>query len=99
MTQKSKDYELKLYTVVDEVLHYIWDPIGISGIPEARDEYYSYIPLVITILRRSSDFAEIADMLQRVESERMGLTPNNERCAEVAKSLLEWRRYLGNQHA
>ena len=32
----------ELYRRVDEVLHYLWDPIGVAGIPEARDEYYGY---------------------------------------------------------
>ena len=47
--------ELELYKRCDEVLHYVWDPIGISDVPEARDEYESYLPtvwrLVITLRR------------------------------------------------
>jgi hypothetical protein len=37
-----KDKEL--YRRIDEVVHYLWDPIGVSDVPEARDEYHSYLP-------------------------------------------------------
>lgn len=33
---------------IDEVLFYVWDPIGVSDIPEARGEYSSY---TMTILK------------------------------------------------
>lgn len=36
--------EKNLYSKIDEVIHYLWDPIGISYVPEARNEYYSYLP-------------------------------------------------------
>ena len=28
----------------DEVLHYLWDPIGVAGTVMARDEYTGYVP-------------------------------------------------------
>jgi hypothetical protein len=28
-----------LYRMVDEILHYVWDPIGVAGEARARDEY------------------------------------------------------------
>jgi hypothetical protein len=31
-----------LESAINEVLHYIWDPIGIQDMPAARDEYESY---------------------------------------------------------
>jgi hypothetical protein len=39
-----------LYQAVGEVMHYIWDPIGVAGVPQARDEYYSYVPQVFGLL-------------------------------------------------
>ena len=40
---------------VDEVLHYLWDPIGVSDFPEARDEYTSYAGVVFSLLKRGAD--------------------------------------------
>lgn len=45
----------ELYSRIDEVLHYVWDPIGISGVPEARDEYHSYLPVVFGKVKRGAD--------------------------------------------
>jgi len=41
-----KENELRQRT--DEVLHYLWDPIGVAGAPGARDEYWSYLPPLAT---------------------------------------------------
>jgi hypothetical protein len=45
----SQRYEQELLTRVNEVLHYIWDPIGVRGEPNARDEYDSYVPEVYSL--------------------------------------------------
>jgi hypothetical protein len=42
----SSKYEQDLLTRINEVLHYIWDPIAVRGEPNARDEYDSYVPPV-----------------------------------------------------
>ena len=39
---------------VDEVLHYLWDPIGVSGVPAARDEYESYAGVVFSMVKRQA---------------------------------------------
>ncbi len=38
MGQRLSPEDMAPYRAIDEVLHYIWDPIGISDAPEARDE-------------------------------------------------------------
>ena len=43
MGQKLPPCEAKLYRHCDEILHYIWDPIGVAGRTGARDEYDSYL--------------------------------------------------------
>ncbi len=52
MGQKLSLSELELYRRTDEVLHYLWDPIGVAGIPEARDEYHSYLPVVFSLVEK-----------------------------------------------
>jgi hypothetical protein len=51
-----------------------WDPIGVSGVPEAADEYDSYIGDVCGLLDRNAENDEIAAYLVWVETRRMGLT-------------------------
>lgn len=41
MGHKLSQADMDLYRAVDEVLHFIWDPIGVRGFPEARDEYHA----------------------------------------------------------
>lgn len=44
---------------VDDVLHYVWDPIGVSDFPEARDEYSSYAGVVFSKLKSGEHQSEI----------------------------------------
>ena len=45
--------DAELYRRLDEVAHYIWDPIGISNVPDARDEYRAYLRDVLPTLMLS----------------------------------------------
>ena len=62
------------YRRVDEVLHYLWDPLGVSDVPEARDEYNSYLPHVFSLVVRRASAQEIADFLDRTATHTMGLS-------------------------
>ena len=84
----------ELYQRVDEVLHYLWDPIGVSEIPGARDEYHSYLPHVFSLLKRGADENEIADYLGSVTSRSMELGTNRKRDLEVAEILINWKEEL-----
>jgi hypothetical protein len=72
---------------VDEVLFYVWDPIGVADEPCARAEYESYVPRVLELLVSQDDPSPIATYLADVISSRMGLSPNMSRCNEVAALL------------
>ena len=92
--QRLSPEQKELFRRVDEVLHYIWDPIGVAGTPEARDEYDSYVPHVFSMLIHDAPSAEIAQFLLTTESEAMGLSyskraPN--RATEVVEILERWR--------
>lgn len=50
MGARYSEKQKELYQRIDEVIHYIWDPIGINGAPKARDEYYSYLPEILRIV-------------------------------------------------
>jgi hypothetical protein len=83
-----------LYRMVDEVLHYVWDPIGVAGEPRARDEYYGYVPAVFKLLRDGAEASNIAAHLQEIATAGMGLPPNADRDARAAALLLEWKEIV-----
>lgn len=80
-----------LYKAVDEVLHYLWDPIGVSGVPEARDEYSSYLPVVFGLLKNNASPETIAKYLFEIATDRMGLGGNPKRDQEVVSILIDWK--------
>jgi hypothetical protein len=101
MGQKLNPYEQALYQRTDELLHYLWDPIGVAGCPQARDEYYAYLPQVFGMLLEGKVEDEIASYLTRVEDERMGLNTTEAtkaNAAQVAAFLVDWRETLAKEH-
>lgn len=98
MGQKLSEPDLALYRAVDEVLHYVWDPIGVSAIPEARDEYYGYLPHVFRLVREEADELKIAAYLTSVTTERMRLSPRSEQDLAVARLLLSWEQSIARSN-
>ena len=91
--------ELMLWNVADEVLHYVWDPLRICGMPQARDEYHSYLLEVVKLLCGGADEAEIAAFLQSVATEGMGLELRPDHHRKVARILLDWKEWIWAESA
>lgn len=91
--------DVALYRAVDEVLHYVWDPIGVSSVPEARDEYHAYLPQVFGLVRGGNDVKIIAEHLTRITVDRMGIAPRPEHDRGVAEVLLDWKRVNDQLHS
>lgn len=93
--QRSLDFKGKaLYVATGEVLHYIWDPIGVAGTPQARDEYDSYVAQVFSLVNSGADEAQISALLNKIASEAMGLD-SAQKCSEnAASALVEWRNHV-----
>jgi len=89
-TQEGK----ALYQRVDEVLHYLWDPIGVSGIPAARNEYQSYVPIVFALLNENASMEQIAGYLNEIVTKQMGLRENTDATRHVAAVLQDWKAAL-----
>jgi tetratricopeptide (TPR) repeat protein len=53
-----------------------WDPIGVSGIAQAQDEYDSYVPTIYKMLISRKPRHEVFDYLWWLETEHMALTGN-----------------------
>ena len=88
----ASDEQGRARTIQDsirEVLLRIWDPIGINGTPEAKDEYDSYIGGVYQLLASHCSSDQIVDYLGTIESQMMGLgVPNRDYLTHVANQLL-----------
>ena len=79
---------------VDEVLYYVWDPIGVSDEPFARAEYDSYVPKVLELLVSQHDPSPIATYLAEIISEHMGLSPDISRCKQAAELLHQHKKAI-----
>ncbi|MES2408410.1 MAG: hypothetical protein V4528_13925 [Pseudomonadota bacterium] len=84
---------------VDEVLYYVWDPIGVKGEPYARAEYRSYITSVLGHVENNKPAAAIAEFLCNIESESMGLTPNKDNALVAANLLLQHKEAIDEGRA
>jgi hypothetical protein len=96
--QKLSPEDLRLYRLCDEALFYLWDPIGVSDAPEARDEYESYLPRVFALVKASDRVALIA-YLNDILGERMGLRPDSEASVRAADFMLRSRDWIAGQPA
>ena len=90
----NDNYKKQLHLRIDEVLHYVWDPIGISDTPPAKDEYSTYAASVWRDVLEGKSKAEIAAYLTNVATDRMGLEPSKDHDEEVAELIMKWAEYL-----
>jgi hypothetical protein len=79
---------------VDEVLYYVWDPIGVSEAPFARGEYEGYVPKVLQLVVDNDDIEPISAHLADIIRTSMGLSPNIPRCDDTATILLQHKRAI-----
>jgi len=96
MANSLSPQDQKLLSVVGEVLHYVWDPIGVSGVPQARDEYDGYVGAVFTLLRAGADEPTISAHLLGIADERMGLPARKEQSDAAAAVLIDWRDFFND---
>jgi hypothetical protein len=99
MGQKLPPVEEELYRRCDEVLHYVWDPIGVAGTPETRDEYDSYVGPIFSLVNEGAPVADVANALNRFVIESMEFSPDKAKATEVARLLLEWRDRINESFA
>jgi hypothetical protein len=92
MVDKERSRDIRRH--IRRILMAEWDPIGVSDIPEAADEYDSYIGGVYELLERGSSQTSIytylrnieVDQMELVDASRQPLLPESKRNA-VASSL------------
>ena len=91
MTPTSGPEAHALQRAVSEVLHYVWDPIGVAARPEARNEYDGYVEGVCALLWRGTDVDGLVAYLVDIADTSMGLAGTHARADRAANILLTWR--------
>jgi hypothetical protein len=90
MKSSLNESEVKLLRRIDEILYYVWDPIGVSSAPATRDEYEGYVPHVLKLLLGNSSADSIANHLNSIATQNMGLgQQDNEHSFVVAELLIK----------
>ena len=70
-----------------------FDPIGVMDDPSwPRDEYEAYLGPTLRRLEAGASVKEIADYLESVVSESMGLNPDRAEAERFARRLAAWFR-------
>ncbi len=77
----------KIQENIRQILLEDWDPIGISDVYEAQDEYDGYVGKVYRLLASLVPIEQLVELLSEIETEEMGLTPNTERIHKAAVKL------------
>jgi hypothetical protein len=98
MNNPQLPFEQELYQRIDEVLHYLWDPIGVAREPFARDEYAAYVPEVFAIVVEGGSEQKLMGYLLQVEGDAMGLAARPSHARRIAEMLVEWRDVLEQKH-
>jgi len=86
----------RLFEDVSQVLHKVWDPIGVKGIPGVEnDEYQSYVAGVIARMNAGCSRDQPASYLVSIEIGAMGLQGDRANAVLTAKALLDRSRSSG----
>lgn len=94
MNNKLQHKDAKLYQRIDEVVHYLWDPIGISDSPGARDEYHSYLTGIYGNVK-ADDLDGLLEYMRWV-TEHMGLQFDKTAANKAADVMFSWKRFINN---
>jgi hypothetical protein len=86
----NKEQIKELQQRIDEVLYYVWDPIGVSDSPSARSEYSSYVKVILKYVLLE-DLDKVTNQLNRIQSESIGLSIDKEKNQEVADKLIDFK--------
>ncbi len=86
----------EMETRVSEILFYVWDPIGVNGIPACREEYEDYVPIVSTYLLHGFDESGLDALMMFIMEEFIGMRLSSLKRLkyqhrEAMRMLLEWK--------
>jgi hypothetical protein len=73
---------------IQSVLMQEWDPIGVRRVPEAADEYDSYLMPIYQILRERRTASDLLDYMEWM-LKHMGLAATRESLQPIAEKLMQ----------
>ncbi len=68
-----------------------WDPIGVYGVPQAKDEYDGYVGQLARRLREGASASDVTDYFASVMPD-IGLPVSYERDLVAATQVVQWYR-------
>ena len=90
MADLDIDKIAEIHRQIDAVLLRDWDPIGVSDVPEAADEYRGYVRGVYDVAVMTRSIRPVAKHLLRIERDRMGLSSRSvDALLPVAEKILD----------
>jgi len=89
-----RDRAKRYHNAIKQILLQEWDPIGVKGVPEAQDEYDSYVWGVYSRLIRQASEQELFDYLWEMETDDMGLYGDASRTQAIVEKLMALRAEL-----
>ncbi len=95
MIEKYKSRRIRV--AIRHVLMEKWDPIGVADVPEAYDEYDSYIGDIFRLLQEHTTRDEIADHLCDIETRAMGLSETSKAHDRRLSAVDELQRVFHEQ--
>ncbi|MGE4049480.1 MAG: hypothetical protein AB7F38_00310 [Piscinibacter sp.] len=98
MTSAPDQFEQELLQRVDEVLYYLWDPLGVAREPQSRQEYAAFVPDVFAALLDDADETRLMELLLLLETEFLGQGPRPSQARRIAEVLIDWRALLEQQY-
>ena len=77
------------FNQIRKVLLESWDPLDVQDLPDAFDEYDTYVPQIFALLAQGAKEAQLIAYLKDVETRLMGLDePADDDLQPVARELL-----------
>lgn len=80
---------MMLDSAVKQILLKEWDPIGVGDVPEAQDEYDSYVSAISRMIRDGKAVDELYAHLRWIECERIGLDGDEAHTRNIANRLVK----------
>jgi hypothetical protein len=80
-----------LHGFVRLILLVDWDPLGVFGIPDAMDEYDSYVGEICELLKSGAAREDLIEHLDVLETQRIGVKPYLSRQTGVVDKMLDLR--------
>jgi hypothetical protein len=87
MMEHNSSDEQALYDAVHEVLKQVWDPVEVKNTSAIADEYASYVPEMIRLIRYAKTKDQLAFDLQHIEKTQFGIHPDTSRLNTTAAAL------------